>query len=163
MGRDTTKEKCINNKYINAIEIEKKVAKLIYMLEDEEYFNSVYSKSTESSSKKEIDILESKINKNNDSINNLVDKLTIASDQVSKILLDKIEKLNTENNELKISLDKLKIKEMQIASDNNLKDIKDNIHKFKDIKDNEEKRRKVSIIFKKLIYDPIADKIEVVF
>ena len=163
MGRDTTKEKCINNKYINAIEIEKKVAKLIYMLEDEEYFNSVYSKSTESSSKKEIDILESKINKNNDSINNLVDKLTIASDQVSKILLDKIEKLNTENNKLKISLDKLKIKEMQIASDNNLKDIKDNIHKFKDIKDNEEKRRKVSIIFKKLIYDPIADKIEVVF
>lgn len=163
MGRDTTKEKCINNKYINAIEIEKKVAKLIYMLEDEEYFNSVYSKSTESSSKKEIDILESKINKNNYSINNLVDKLTIASDQVSKILLDKIEKLNTENNKLKISLDKLKIKEMQIASDNNLKDIKDNIHKFKDIKDNEEKRRKVSIIFKKLIYDPIADKIEVIF
>ena len=163
MGRDTTKEKCINNKYINAIEIEKKVAKLIYMLEDEEYFNSVYSKSTESSSKKEIDILESKINKNNTSINNLVDKLTIASDQVSKILLDKIEKLNTETNELKISLDKLKIKEMQIASDNNLKDIKDNIHKFKDIKDNEEKRRKVSIIFKKLIYDPIDDKIEVVF
>ena len=63
--------------------------------------------------------------------------------------MDKIEKLTTENNELKVSLDKLKIKEMQIASDNNLKDIKDNIHKFKDIKDNEEKRRKVSIIFKK--------------
>ena len=163
MGRDFTKDKCINNKYINALEIEKKVSKLIYMLEDEEYFNSVYSKSTESSSKKEIDILESKINKNNTSIENLVDKLTMASDQVSKILLDKIEKLNSENNELKISLDKLKIKEMQIASDNNLKDIKDNIHKFKDIKDNEEKRRKVSIIFKKLIYDPIADKIEVVF
>ena len=163
MGRDFTKDKCINNKYINALEIEKKVSKLIYMLEDEEYFNSVYSKSTESSSKKEIDILESKINKNNTSIENLVDKLTMASDQVSKILLDKIEKLNSENNELKISLDKLKIKEMQIASDNNLKDIKDSIHKFKDIKDNEEKRRKVSIIFKKLIYDPIADKIEVVF
>lgn len=163
MGRDTTKEKCINNKYINAIEIEKKVAKLIYMLEDEEYFNSVYSKSTESSSKKEIDILESKINKNNDSINNLVDKLTIASDQVSKILMDKIEKLTTENNELKVSLDKLKIKEMQKAADNNTKEIKECIHKFKDIKDNEQKRRLVSIIFKKLVYDPIADKIEVVF
>lgn len=163
MGRDFTKDKCINNKYINALEVEKKVAKLIYMLEDEKYFNSVYSKSTEISNKKEIDILESKINKNNTSIENLVDKLTVASDQVANILMDKIEKLNNENNELKISLDKLKIKEMQAAANSRTKDIKDSIHKFKDIKDNEEKRRKVSIIFKKLIYDPITDKIEVVF
>ena len=77
--------------------------------------------------------------------------------------MDKIEKLTTENNELKISLDKLKIKEMQKAADNNTKEIKECIHKFKDIKDNEQKRRLVSIIFKKLVYDPIADKIEVVF
>ena len=163
VGIDHTKKKCINNKYINAVQLEKKVAKLIHVLEDEEYFNSVYSNNTENNSKKEIDILESKISKNNTSINNLVDKLTMASDQVSKILMNKIEKLNTENNELKISLDKLKIKEMQIASDNRTKDIKDNIHKFKDVKDNEEKRRKVNIIFKKLIYDPVSDKIEVVF
>lgn len=163
MGRDFTKEKCINNKYVNAIEIEKKVSKLIYALEDKKYFESVYSKSVGDGNKKEIDILESKINKNNTSIDNLVDKLTVASDQVSKILMDKIEKLNTENNELKISLDKLKIKEMQKAADNNTKEIKECIHKFKDIKDNEQKRKLASIIFKKLIYDPVADKIKVVF
>ena len=163
MGRDTTKDKCINNKYINALELENKVSKLIYALEDKEYFESVYSKSIGDNNKKEIDILENKINKNNTSIDNLVDKLTVASDQVSKILMDKIEKLTTENNELKVSLDKLKIKEMQKAADNNTKEIKECIHKFKDIKDNEQKRRLVSIIFKKLVYDPIADKIEVVF
>lgn len=163
MGRDTTKEKCINNKYINALELENKVSKLIYALEDKKYFESVYSKSVGDGNKKEIDILESKINKNNTSIDNLVDKLTVASDQVSKILMDKIEKLNTENNELKISLDKLKIKEMQKAADNNTKEIKECIHKFKDIKDNEQKRKLASIIFKKLIYDPAADKIKVVF
>ena len=163
MGRDTTKDKCINNKYINALELENKVSKLIYALEDKEYFESVYTKSVGDGNKKEIDILENKINKNNTSIDNLVDKLTVASDQVSKILMDKIEKLTTENNELKISLDKLKIKEMQKAADNNTKEIKECIHKFKDIKDNEQKRRLVSIIFKKLVYDPVADKIEVVF
>lgn len=164
LGIDTSKTKCKNRKYVNAIEIEDKVQKLISNFENEMYFNQGYkTQILENELEKEIDLIEKEISCNDKAINNLVEKLTVLSNSAATIIIEKIEELTVNNNKLKNRLEDVKLKQLENVKKSNVSDVKESINKFKDLKTNSEKRTEIRKIFSKLIYDPFIDSIEVEF
>lgn len=165
LGLDTEKEKCINSKYINAVEIELKVTKLVHKLDNEKYFNELYTTDINTSSDKEIEIkvLEKSILDNERSINNLVDKLMLLSNTGAIPITKKIETLTLKNEELKSKLEDLKLLQIENISKQNKEEVQKNISTFNSLKNNKDKRICIRKIFEKLIYNPMDDSIKLRF
>lgn len=156
--------KCTNNKYVNALEIEKKVSLLIDTLASDgiEKFKNNYKpdKNIEADKTKTIEL---KIENNNRSIENLVEKLMVLSNAASGAVTKKIEDLTIKNINLNIELEEEKLKQLDNVNNVNIDDVFTNISNFSTIKNNEEKRLMVRKIFNKLTYDPLLDRMEVDF
>lgn len=164
MGLDTEREKCKNKRYVNAVEIEKKVEKLVESLENPDTFKSMYKdKDFETDDKNNIDILEKQIADNKKAIDNLVEKLMLLSNAAAIPITQKIEKLTKENAELEEQIEKQKIDKLENVKKTDEEEIIENIKKFSSIKDNKTKRIAISSIFEKLEYDPFADSIKITF
>lgn len=165
MGLDTSKEKCRNRKYVNAVEIEKKVTKLVESLENPDTFKSMYkdNEHTESDNENNIDILEKQIADNRKAIDNLVEKLMLLSNTAAVPITEKIEKLTKENTELEEQIEKQKIDKLENTKKISKEDVMKNIKKFSSIKDNKTKRIAIASIFEKLEYDPFIDSIKITF
>ena len=165
MGLDTSKEKCRNRKYVNAVEIEKKVTKLVESLEDPDIFKSMYkdNEHTEGDNENNIDILEKQIADNRKAIDNLVEKLILLSNTAAVPITEKIEKLTKENTELEEQIEKQKIDKLENTKKISKEDVMKNIKKFSGIKDNKTKRIAIASIFEKLEYDPFIDSIKITF
>lgn len=164
MGLDTEKEKCKNKRYVNAVEIEKKVEKLVESLENPDTFKDMYKdKAFETDDKNNIDILEKQIADNKKAIDNLVEKLMLLSNAAAIPITQKIEKLTKENTDLEEQIEKQKIDKLENAKKTGEEELIENIKKFSSIKDNKTKRIAISSIFEKLEYDPFADSIKITF
>jgi hypothetical protein len=152
---------CLNNKYLNASEIESKIEELISLLASKNYkdFKESYNKDeiVFIDNSKEI---EKSIIKNTKAIENLVEKLMLLSNAAAVPITAKIEELTLLNEKLKIQLEveKLKRVESDLKQDNP-SIIYDKILRFKDIKNAESKRVAVREIFAKLIYNPFEDSL----
>ena len=164
MGLDTEKEKCKNKRYVNAVEIEKKIEKLVESLENPDTFKDMYKdKAFETDDKNNIDILEKQIADNKKAIDNLVEKLMLLSNAAAIPITQKIEKLTKENTDLEEQIEKQKIDKLENAKKTGEEELIENIKKFSSIKDNKTKRIAISSIFEKLEYDPFADSIKITF
>lgn len=164
MGLDTEREKCKNRKYVNAVEIENKVMKLVESLENPDTFKDMYQdKDFETDDKNNIDILEKQIADNRKAIENLVEKLMLLSNTAAVPITQKIEKLTKENAELEEQIEKQKINKLENTKKISKEDVMKNIKKFSSIKDNKTRRIAIASIFKKLEYDPFTDSIKITF
>ncbi|MHC1683736.1 MAG: recombinase family protein [Clostridiaceae bacterium] len=161
-GKNFQGEKCINNKYVNAIQIESKVEKFIVLLALEGFENFIrYYKKPETPPKDLIKEIESKLLKNEKAIESLVDKLILVSTAAATPITKKIEELTSLNENLKIDLEVEKLKKLEKELNSNTDEIIFNtILDFSKIKTNEEKRLQLRKIFSKLVYDPISDSLE---
>lgn len=164
MGLDTEKEKCKNKRYVNAVEIEKKVEKLVESLENPDTFKDMYKdKAFETDDKNTMEILEKQIADNKKAIENLVEKLMLLSNTAAIPITQKIEKLTKENTELEEQIEKQKIDKLENTKKISKEDVMKNIKKFSSIKDNKTKRIAIASIFEKLEYDPFVDSIKIKF
>lgn len=165
MGLNTQKEKCINNKYVNATTIENKVENLISFLENKcvDDFNTIYNNSLNHPNifESKVDSISKKINKNNKSIDNLVEKLMLLSNAAATPITKKIEELTLENEQLKISLEVEKLNDLEHELNTNTPNlIFANILRFRELKTNDDKRQALRTIFKKLTYNPFDDSLK---
>lgn len=158
---DTTKEKCKNNKYIKAVEIEEKVAKIIYALESKKDIPSYLLKNRRSTNNDEIEILEKQIKEIEKSISNLVEKLMLLSNVAATPVTKKIEELTKNKLDLESKLEDLKLQQLNDVDKTDLKEIQVAINNFKNLNDNKKKRLSVKAIFKKIVYNPFTDDIEI--
>lgn len=150
---------CNNNKYLNAKKIETKVEIIVSDLFNKKIFDKLYS-SKEVTFNDDSKQIENKIKKNEIAIKNLVDKISILSNEASKFLTDKIEILTKEISELKIKLEEIKLNKLHNEINKNTPDIiYNNIINFKEAATPEEKRRLIRLIFKSIYYDSSLDKI----
>lgn len=164
MGLNQGKDKCENNKYVNAEKIEKKVEDYIFNLRafTSDMFNQVY----ESNTKETDNTLEliNKIKENDKLINNLVEKLMYLSNEASVPVTNKIEEITGINSQVKIKLEneKLRLLELEVNKVDK-KHVFNNICAFGNLKDNSQKRIAIKDIFKFIVYDPFKDVLEVEF
>lgn len=164
MGIDTTRNKCSNNKYINALEIETKVEKYIDMLKNLNIneFKNLYEVDTDTTNYSLE--LENRIKENDKLIANLVDKLMLLSNEAAVPVANRIEEITSSNNILKIKLENEKLKTIELeANKNNVSTTFNNICSFTNIKDNSGKRIIIKTIFKFIIYNPYDDSLDVKF
>lgn len=162
LRRDNRKvELCKNNKYINAIKIEKTIEEYISSCKNKKIFNNVYKPNINNNDEDIISIKDA-IEKNNKMIDNLVDKIALMNN--ADILINKINSITEKNKELNEKLQNLRIENIEIESYKfNENYIFENVFKFNKELAPEIKRVVVRNIFKNLIYDPIKDTLEVEF
>ena len=151
----------MNNKYVNAKMLEDKIEKVVTELESLDQLKQFNVNNSNVEDK--ISILQTQIKKNEVSINNLTDKLCMATDNVANILLKKIDAIDKENIDLKNKIDELKIEDLKRISENDLDNRNECIKKFASCKDLEKKRIYISTIFDKIVYNPYLDKVEFIF
>lgn len=165
-GIDPNKEKCSNNKYINAEELEKKVEELIKRLDQSELFEKYYKKSVdnvEDNEDNEIDILNKTFNENEVAIKNLIDKLALVSNEAAKYLVEKIDNLTEQNKEISANIDNLKLKRLEKSTKISKEEAQDLIARFNKINDPNEKRLILNKVFEKLVYNPFEDTLDIHF
>lgn len=165
-GIDSNKEKCINNKYINAEVLEKKVEELIKRLEASELFEKYYKTSVENNEDNEdneIDILRKTFNENELAIKNLIDKLALVSNEASRYIVEKIDSLTEKNKEISLSIDNLQLKRLEKSVKISKEEVKELIVRFNKISDVNEKRMILNKIFEKLAYNPFEDTLDIYF
>lgn len=161
MLRDKEKEKCMNNKYVNAKMLEDKIEKVVTELESLDQLKQFNVNNSNVEDK--INILQAQIKKNEANINSLTDKLCMATDNVANILLKKIDTIDKENIDLKNKIDELRIEDLKRISSDDLGKRNECIKKFANCKDLEKKRIYISTIFDKIVYNPYLDKVEFIF
>lgn len=164
MRAKQVKDKCENNKYVNAEKIEKKVEDYIFNLRSftSDMFNQVYESNTTETD----NILEltNKIKENEKLINNLVEKLMFLSTEASVPVTNKIEEITGINSQLKIKLENEKLRLLELEANKvDKKHVFNNICAFNNLKDNAQKRIAIREIFKCIYYDPFKDVLEVEF
>lgn len=111
----------------------------------------------------EIENINKKISSNNKAINNLIDKLVLLSNDASKFITDRIEKMSNENVLLKEELLKLEREKMFIQIDkNNIEILYRQITDFVELdQDIESKRRKIKTIIKEATWASEENKLRV--
>ncbi|NFI05185.1 recombinase family protein [Clostridium botulinum] len=160
-GIDKSKEKCKNKKYIKADLLEEKISQFLKQLENKDIFKKLFSDPKEGR-ESNILILEKQLNKNNNVINGLVEKVALLSTEASKVFIEKIEELTQRNNEIKNKIEIEKLLEMQKkANDNSSEFIYNKIIEFNKLKSTKEKNRILKLIFTNLQYDPYKNKITI--
>lgn len=165
-GIDKEKEKCVNNKYINAEILEKKIEKLLESLESPELFNEHYKTSShniEDNEDNEIDILNKTFNENETAIKNLIDKLALVSNEAAKYIVEKIDNLTEKNKEISLNIDNLKLKRLEKNTKISKEEVQDLIERFNKITDPNEKRVILNKVFEKLVYNPFEDTLDIHF
>lgn len=163
-GFDTEKEKCSNNKYINAEQIEKDIEELIESFEDEKTFLKGYKNASSTNTLEEdIKRLEGQIEGNNKAINSLVDKMILMSTDTAHILTEKIEDINKKNTDLKAKLEDLKLQQIENVKKSSMSETYKNIVSFGTLKTNKEKRIAIRKIFGKITFNPFDGAVECEF
>lgn len=163
-GIDTSKEKCPNNKYINAEQIESEIEDLIDGFEDEKTFLlACKSASSVNTLEEDIKRLEGQIENNNKAINSLLDKLVLMSNETAHLITDRIEEISKKNTDLKVKLEDFKLQQIENIKKVDNKETHKKIVGFKDLKTTKEKREEVRKIFKKLTFNPTTGVIECEF
>lgn len=153
---------CNNTKRIKQDVLEAKVSALIYSLKDEKIFNSSYSINKVDNSFK-IASLNKKVIEIDKTISNLTDKIALLSNDASLIFIDKIENLIKEKSSIKSNIVELELQELnsKIKTDKSL--IYNNIKAFNNNLSVDDKRKITMSIFKKIVYDPETNDLDVTF
>lgn len=152
--------KCSNScgcKFIEIPEAEKKVLDFLKHLSNKEFLTTIINSTKKiKENKKDSKLITKKIKENDIAINNLVNKLALLSNEVSKIVTDKIEQLSKENNNLKEELMKLEREKLFEKFDSaNIDLLSNQIGKFLNLGDDiEEKRILIKNIFKSIVWNP---------
>ncbi len=160
LGIDKDKKKCENSRYVNAEFIEGKVSLLIAELEDYSTYKSFKNKVKKDNKDDEIEVLTNTINSNKKAIGNLVDKLMLLSNEAATPLTKKIEELTLKNTELESRIYELRSIQLDNINERDEKEIINSIRNFNKLESNKEKRGNVRKIFKKIIYNPYEDSID---
>lgn len=160
MLRGTLKE-CTNTKRIKQEYLESKIEDYIYSLKNRKIFNQNYS-IIKKDNNKEIKNLTKLLNSKEVSVNNLIEKLSLLTAAASTLVIEKIEKLSTEINNIKLKISELELEDMN-NSINNEDSIYEDIKSFNNQMSVDEKRIVAMNIFEKIIYDPLTDTFEVYF
>ncbi len=155
-GIDKAKEKCINNKYVNANFIENSISSLMSKIDDIDFIRQSISNNTINFDS-EILVLEKQLKSNQISINNLVEKLMLLSDLASKPVTNKIEELTLKNQDIKEKIENLKLKQLENSISTTPEEILNNIRYFNTLTDNVQKRIVLKRILNKITYDPFTD------
>ena len=153
---------CNNTKRIKQDVLEAKVSALIYSLKDEKIFNSSYSINKVDNSFK-IASLNKKVIEIDKTISNLTDKIALLSNDASLIFIDKIENLIKEKSSIKSNIVELELQELnsKIKTDKAL--IYNNIKAFNNNLSVDDKRKITMSIFKKIVYNPETNDLDVTF
>lgn len=156
-GIDKSKAKCENKKYIKADLIEKNVSVHMKLLEDKKLFEKHF-KQNGIEKNSNIARLEKEINKNEKSINSLVDKMDLLSKEAAKPLAAKIEILTSKNLELKNRMELEKLSEIQKKANQNSLEFKYNkVIEFNKLNSSKEKKNVIALIFKEIIFDSFTN------
>ncbi|MCX7884729.1 MAG: recombinase family protein [Caloramator sp.] len=164
-GNYKTTVNCSNNKYINAIKIEDTLQEYILTCKNYDFFKKIY-KSTflNDTDTNELEIIKNTINKNNKMIENLIDKVALLSNEAGKKILEKIEQLTNENKELNEKIENYKLYNLEMQNLKfNEEYIYENILKFDKTIEPSLKRIIAKNIFKKIIFNPFTNEMEVEF
>lgn len=160
-GIDKIKEKCKNKKYIKADYLEERVSSFMKTLENKEAFDMLFN-NMQDSEKTNIPSLQKQLTKNNNAINNLVEKVALLSTEASKFFLEKIEELSKKNTEIKNKIEIEKLIEMQKKATNTSSDfLYDKILEFNKLKSSKKKNLILKLVFNNLTYNPYKDKITI--
>lgn len=144
-------------------EAEKRVLDFLKHLSNKEFLVQIVN-STRSSKKIEKDgkLITKKIKENDAAINNLINKLAILSNDVSKLVTDKIEDLSRENNSLKEELLKIEREKLfEKFDDANIDLLHNEILNFLQLDEGDIEKRRVDIknIFKSITWDYEANNL----
>lgn len=123
-----------------------------------------YCKSTENKSNLSLDInvINKKISVNKKSIDNLVDKLMLLSNEASEAITSKIEELTQENISLKQELLKLEREKIFNSTENaNIEALHNSIMQFLNSRSIDEKKNFAKMIFDKIVWDSGQKRLEI--
>lgn len=161
-GNRYKKNNC-NNKSIRVEKAENAVINFLESICDKhkliEYINKNKKKTNINESIKEI---RSKIATNKKSINSLVDKLILLSDDAAKIIADRINELTNQSNLLKEELIKLeREKAFNELYNFNIDALYHSIKEFLNAHSLEDRRRLIKIIINKIIWDSSTEQLHI--
>jgi DNA invertase Pin-like site-specific DNA recombinase len=152
--------KC-NSKFLRIDVAEKSVYDAVNKLLDKDYLIKFIGKSKETKNvENEIKTINKKIKTNEVSINNLVDKLMILSNDAATVITKKIEELTNSNILLKESLLKLERKKrFETLEKDNVEILHNQINKFINSNDIGSKRILIKTIIKQVVWDSESNTI----
>ncbi|WP_164968419.1 recombinase family protein [Clostridium tetani] len=148
------KSTCTNG-MIMVDEMENEIEKFLMSIgTNKKIFKEAVDKSSDLSYLKEIKNLTNRINKNNTSINSLVEKLILLSTEASKVVANKIESLTEENKKLESKLFKLEKKQNLLdAKDERVYILYEEVKLFNNLKNASipVKRKRIRNIIQKIV------------